>query len=51
MYTILPIKMWLGKLAALDMTPMGWLGRKTSTQTKDVKDNINNKTKYLDINV
>ena len=26
--------MWLGKLTALDMTPLGWLGRKTSTQTK-----------------
>ena len=25
--------MWLGKLTALDMTPLGWLGRKTSTQT------------------
>ena len=23
--------MWLGKLTALDMTPLGWLGRKTST--------------------
>ena len=26
--------MWLGKLTALVMTPLGWLGRKTSTQTK-----------------
>ena len=26
--------MWLGKLTALDKTPLGWLGRKTSTQTK-----------------
>ena len=25
--------MWLGKLTTLDMTPLGWLGRKTSTQT------------------
>ena len=25
--------MRLGKLTALDMTPLGWLGRKTSTQT------------------
>ena len=25
--------MWIGKLAVLDMTPLGWLGRKTSTQT------------------
>ena len=23
--------MWLGKLTMLDMTPLGWLGRKTST--------------------
>ena len=29
----LPSKLWLGKLTALDMTPLGWLGRKTSTQT------------------
>ena len=28
-----PVNVWLGKLTALDMTPMGWLGRKTSTQT------------------
>ena len=28
-----PINVWLGKLTALDMTPLGWLGRKTSTQT------------------
>ena len=29
--------MVLGKLTALDMTPLGWLGRKTSTQTKKKK--------------
>ena len=28
-----PIKVWLGKLTTLDMTPMGWQGCKTSTQT------------------
>ena len=28
-----PVNMWLGKLTALDMTSLGWLGRKTSTQT------------------
>ena len=28
-----PGKVWLGKLTMLDMTLMGWLGRKTSTQT------------------
>ena len=29
-----PVNVWLGKLTELDMTPLGWLGRKTSTQTK-----------------
>ena len=28
------VNMWLGELITLDMTPLGWLGRKTSTQTK-----------------
>ena len=28
-----PVKVWLGKLTELDMTPLGWLGCKTSTQT------------------
>ena len=28
-----PVNVWLGKLTALYMTPLGWLGRKTSTQT------------------
>ena len=28
-----PVKMWLGKLTMLDMTPLVWLGHKTSTQT------------------
>ena len=32
-----PVKMWLSKLTALDMTPMGWLGRKTSPQTNNQK--------------
>ena len=27
-----PVNVWLGKLTALDMTPLGSLGRKTSTQ-------------------
>ena len=27
------VNVWLGKLTALDMNPLGWLGRKTSTQT------------------
>ena len=31
-----PVNVWLGKLTALDMTPLGWLGRKTSTQTNKV---------------
>ena len=29
----LPVNVWFGKLTALNMTPLGWLGRKTSTQT------------------
>ena len=28
--------MWLGKLTTLNMTPLGWLGRKTSTQTNKI---------------
>ena len=32
--------MWLGKLTALDMTPLGWLGRKTSTQTNKPKGRV-----------
>ena len=32
--------MWLGKLTALDMTPLGWLGRKTSTQTNKDQDKV-----------
>ena len=28
-----PVNVWLGKLTVLDMIPLGWLGRKTSTQT------------------
>ena len=30
-----PIKIRLGKVTALEMTPMVWLGRKTSTQTQN----------------
>ena len=26
-----PVKVWLGKLTTLNMTPLGWLGCKTST--------------------
>ena len=29
-----PVNVWLGKLITLDMTPLGWLGRKTSAQTQ-----------------
>ena len=29
------VNVWLGKLTALDMTPLGWLGRKTSIQTNN----------------
>ena len=28
-----PVNVWLGKLTALNMTPLGGLGHKTSTQT------------------
>ena len=28
------VNVWLGKLTALEMTPRGWLGHKTSTQHK-----------------
>ena len=31
-----PVNVWLGKLTALDMTSLGWLGRKTSTQKKSI---------------
>ena len=31
--TACPVKVLLGKLTVLNMTPMGWLGHKTSTQT------------------
>ena len=37
--------MWLGKLTALDITPLGWLGRKTSTQTN--KHWLKNQLKVL----
>ena len=30
---VCPVSVWLGKLTVLDMTPLDWLGRKTSTQT------------------
>ena len=32
-----PVNVWLGKLTALDMTPLGWLDRKTLTQTNKQK--------------
>ena len=35
-----PVNVWLGKLAALDMTPLGWLGRKTSTQTNKLESSM-----------
>ena len=31
-----PVNVWLGKLTVLDMIPLGWLGHKTSTQTKQI---------------
>ena len=38
--------MWLGKLTALDMTPLGWLGRKTSTQT-NINGSVFSKARYM----
>ena len=35
------------KLTALDMTPLGWLGRKTSTQTNKHKPSIVNVSKNI----
>ena len=35
-----PVNVWLGKLTALDMTPLGWLGRKTATQTNNIIRNL-----------
>ena len=56
MYTLLlnrledeacPIKVWLGKLIKLDMTPIGWLGCKTWTQTNQkMRDRYPQKLKY-----
>ena len=28
-----PVNVWISKMTAVDMSPLGWLGRKTSTQT------------------
>ena len=44
--------MWLGKLTMLDMTPLGWQGRKNSTQTKapgksSLKNEKKGKTKKI----
>ena len=33
-----PVNVWLGKLTALDMTPLCWLGRTTSTQTNKLSN-------------
>ena len=35
-----PVDVWLGKLTMLDMSPLGWLGRKTSTQTNRMNGNL-----------
>ena len=35
-----PGKVWTGKLTALDMTLMGWLGRKSATQTNHTSPKI-----------
>ena len=46
-----PVNVWLGKLTALDMTPLGWLGRKTSTQTNKLTglDNLSYVTSNLSL--
>ena len=43
---VCPVNVWLGKLTALNMTPLGWLGRKTSTQTNIllIKDSLQQQT-------
>ena len=35
-----PVKVWLGKLTTLDMTPVCWMGHKTSTQTNSTSRGI-----------
>ena len=40
--------MWFGKLTALDMTLLGSLGRKISTQTKLIKPNPLSISKFLE---
>ena len=38
-----PVNLWLGKLTALDMIPLGWLGRKTSNlhyQPKSTREQL-----------
>ena len=42
-----PVNVWLGKLTALDMTPLGWLGRKTSTQTNKHILKVTSKVKIV----
>ena len=32
------VKVWLGQLTALNMTPLGWPDRKTSTQTNSIRE-------------
>ena len=39
--------MWLGKLTVLDITPVGLLGRKTSTQTNKIWDNFHEISKTV----
>ena len=44
-----PVKVWLGKQTALDMTPLGWLGRKISTQTKAWKKERQEPGAFVDL--
>ena len=41
-----PVKVWLGKLTALDMTPLGWLSHKTLKQTNCLSKNYLMSTKH-----
>ena len=44
-----PVNVWLGKLTTLDMTPLGWLGCKTSTQTNKLKEYLLHNIYYLHV--
>ena len=43
----LPSSVWLGKLITLDMTPLGWLGRKTSTHSLSAPGAVRVRTHHV----